>query len=171
MKQEIEVKFKLTKKDNIVKKLMMLGGKPKNSYVQTTYGFFSKDSIEKGIFPRIRIESGKPVLTVKVRPNKKSDYFERDEYSVVIDNEKAGIKVLKSMGFNRVRKFTKDRQEWKFPNVEVCLDNLYFGTFLEIEGQKKDIEEMIKSLRFEKKKRITKAYLKIEDDYKKGLLK
>ncbi len=167
MQKEIEVKFELVKADNVIKKLKNLGGKFINKYRQTTYGFFSQDSIERGIFPRIRVEDGKPVLTVKIKPKKKTKYFERKEYSIEISNEKDGVEVLKSLGFDRIRKFTKDRQDWDFPGIRVCLDKLYFGTFLEIEGQKKDIEIMIKKLGFEGRERITKAYLALEDDYKK----
>ena len=170
MKQEIEIKIKLTEEDNINEKLLKLGGKPGDFYTQTTYGFFSKDSIEKGIFPRIRIESGEPVLTIKVRPKKESNYFERKEYSITINDEKQGIEILKLLGFDRIREFTKKRQEWKFDNVEVCLDVLYFGTFLEIEGQKNDIEDMVKALGFENRQRIAKAYLAVEDDYKNRFL-
>jgi adenylate cyclase class 2 len=170
MQKEIEVKFKLTSKDNIIEKLVSLEGKFKKPYRQTTYGFFSEDSIEKGIFPRIRGESGKHVLTVKVRPKKKTKYFERKEYSVVIDNEKEGIKILKLLGFDRVRKFSKKRQEWSFSDIKVCVDNLYFGTFLEIEGKKKQIERMIKRLGFEKRERIIRGYLTLENDYKRGKL-
>jgi len=171
MQKEIEVKFKLNGKDNIIEKLVKFGGKFKKPYRQITYGFFSKDSIKKGVFPRIRVESGSHVLTVKVRPKKKTKYFERKEYSIIINNEREGIKILKSLGFNRVRKFSKKRQEWFFQNVKVCIDNLYFGTFLEIEGKKKQIESMVKKLGLEKRERITKAYLALEDDYKRSLKK
>jgi len=171
MQKEIEVKFKLNNNDNITKRLIKLGGKPKKLYCQTTYGFFSKDSVKRGIFPRIRVESGKHVLTVKIRPKNKTKYFERKEYSIIINDEKEGIKILKLLEFDRVRKFSKKRQEWSFPNIKICVDNLYFGTFLEIEGSKKRIENMIKKLNFEKRKRITKAYLALEDDYKRSLIK
>lgn len=166
MQKEIEVKFKINKGENITRKLLKLGGSLKSEYRQKTYGFFSNDSIEKGIFPRIRTESGKYVLTVKVRPKKKTSYFERREYSIEINDEKDGIEILRLLGFNKIRVFSKKRQEWMFPKVSICLDTLYFGKFLEIEGPKKDIEEMIKLLELEKRERITKAYLALEDDYK-----
>ena len=51
--------------------------------------------------------------------------------------------------------------------MEVVLDKLYFGTYIEIEGPKEEIEKMVKKLDFEKKERITKAYLGLEDDYLK----
>ena len=129
--------------------------------------FFSDNSIEKGIFPRIRDEHGKIVLTVKVRPQKKTNYFERKEYSVEILSVKEGIDIMKSMGYDQIRVFEKTREEWAFKGVEVVLDKLYFGAYIEIEGPKEKIEEMVKKLGFENKERITKAYLGLEDDYLK----
>ena len=133
MKKEIEIKLKIEKEDQIKKKLLKLGGIPKKPYEQKTYGFFSENSIKKGIFPRIRREQGAVVLTIKVKRRKKTNYFERKEYSVKLDNIKEGISVLKALGFTRIREFTKERQEWKFSKVKIALDKLYFGTFLEIE--------------------------------------
>lgn len=166
MKKEIEIKFKIEKRDQIEKKLLKLGGIPKKFYKQKTYCFFSENSREKGIFPRIRKEQGVAVLTVKVKSKKKTNYFERKEYSVKLDNIKEGISVLKALGFTKIGEFTKERQEWRFSKVEIMLDKLYFGTFLEIEGSKKNIENMVKLLGFRNKERIIKSYLRIEDDYK-----
>ena len=168
MKNEIEIKFKIEKADDVRTKLLDLGGVPKKPYKQTTYGFFSDNSIEKGIFPRIRDEHGKIVLTLKVRPKRKTEYFERKEYSVEISNIKDGIDIMKSLGYNQVRVFKKTREEWEFKNVEVVLDKLYFGAYIEIEGSKEEIEKMVKKLGFENRERITKAYLGLEDDYLKS---
>jgi adenylate cyclase class 2 len=174
MKKEIEIKFKLENKENINKKLEELGGQKKKPYTQTAYGFFSDDSVKKGIFPRIRIEAGIPILTVKVKNNKKkTNYFERNEYSLKISNFKTGIKILKILGFDKIRRFTKVRTQWVFRRrpIEVCVDKLYFGRFLELEASKKEIEKMIKSLGFQRRKRISKAYLAIEEEYKKAKIK
>ena len=168
MIKEIEVKFKIERKDNIRKKLFDLGGVPKKPYKQTTYGFFSNNSVKNGIFPRIRDEYGKIIFTIKVKPKKISKYFERKEYSVEISNAKQGIEIMKLLGFDKMRVFKKNREEWKFKNVEVVLDKLYFGTYIEIEGTKMKIEKMIKKLEFQHKERITKAYLALEDDYLKS---
>jgi predicted adenylyl cyclase CyaB len=167
MKKEIEVKFKIKDLDEIFAKLNKLNVKWKTPYFQTTYGFFSKDSMEKGIFPRIREEEGKTILTVKVKPKKKSRYFERKEYSVRLSDLKDGINVLKVLGFNKIRKFTKTRQKIEYKNLKLALDKLYFGNFLEIEGKKKDIKHLSKKLGYKEKDWITKAYLGLEDDYLK----
>lgn len=75
---------------------------------------------------------------------------------------------MKLLGFDKIRVFKKIREEWKFKDVDVVLDKLYFGTYIEIEGPKMKIEKMIKKLGFQNKKRITKAYLHLEDNYLKS---
>ncbi len=169
MKKEIEIKIKLDKKDKISEKLKVLGGRKTKDYSQTTYGFFSDNSREKGIFPRIRTEQGKTIFTVKVRKEENTGYFERDEYSFPISSVKKGIEMLSVLGFNKVRLFKKRRQEWflKGCKVNICVDDLYFGKFLEIEGEKEKIESMIKALGFEGRERITRTYLGLEDDWKR----
>ncbi len=167
MTNEIEIKFKIENNNDIRNKLLELDGIPQEPYKQTTYGFFANNSIEKGIFPRIRDEHGKIIFTVKVKAKKKTDYFERKEYSMEILNIDDGVEIMKSMGYDHVRIFEKTREEWKFKEVEVVLDKLYFGTYIEIEGQKMKIEKMVKKLGLENKERINKAYLGLEDDYLK----
>lgn len=167
MQKEIEIKIQLKNKENIAKKLKELGGKKEKSYTQTTYGFFSDDSIEKGIFPRIRQEDNSLVLTVKLRKDKKTKYFEREEYSIKIDNLKDAIKILQIFGYKKIRKFTKFREEWTFKRpVKINIDKLNFGRFIEIEGPKKEIEKMVNDLGFQNRERFTKAYLALKDDFK-----
>jgi len=170
MQKEIEVKFKIDEINDIKEQLINLGASFEESYEQTTYGFFSEDSIGKGIFPRIRDEKDDIVLTVKVKPKGESNYFERMEYSMKIQNAKDGEDVLRALGFNEVRVFQKVRQECEFLSTKIALDRLYFGDFIEIEGQKEDIENVISKLGLESKERITKAYLALEEDYKNGKL-
>ncbi|MDK2948880.1 MAG: adenylate cyclase, class 2 [Patescibacteria group bacterium] len=170
MEKEIEVKFKIDNFDDIKTKLINLGVSFGERYKQKTYGFFSNDSMEKGIFPRIRDEKDDIVLTVKVRPKEESNYFERTEYSMKIQSVKEGEDILKALGFNDVRVFEKTRQDGEVLNTKIALDKLYFGYFIEIEGEKEDIENVINELGLENKERITKAYLALEDDYRNGKL-
>ena len=170
MEKEIEVKFKIDEEDKIKEKLMNLGVSLCEPYKQTTYGFFSVDSIERGIFPRIRDEKNNIVLTVKVKPKKETNYFERMEYSMKIGNAKEGEDILRVLGFDDIRVFEKIRQEGELLNTKIVLDELYFGNFIEIEGEKEDIENVIIKLGLDNKERITKAYLALEDDYKNGRL-
>lgn len=108
-------------------------------------------------------------MTVKVKTKKQNNYFERNEYSVKIQSLKHGKAVLKALGFNKIKTFEKVRQETEFLNTKISLDKLYFGDFIEIEGEKKHIENVINILGLNSKERITKAYLALEEEYKKDI--
>lgn len=170
MIKETEIKLKIPPKG--VKKtrrlLYRLGGHPSKPYRQTTLGFFSRTSIKDGVFPRIRDENGKWILTVKVRPKKKTKFFERKEYSAEVKNVKEGIGLLMAFGFTEVKKFSKVREEWRLPKVKVALDKLYFGNFLEIEGEKQEIKNLSVLLGYEEKDWIAMAYLGLEENYQKA---
>lgn len=61
MQKKIEVKFKLNKLKDIKEKLINLGSYFEKPYKQTTYGFFSKTSIEKAYF--LELETKKERLS------------------------------------------------------------------------------------------------------------
>lgn len=133
---------------------------------QTTYGFFSENYVEKGIFPRIRDEKNDIVLTIKVKPKGETDYFERTEYSMKISSIDEGKDILRVLGFDDVRIFEKVRQECELLNTKITLDELYFGSFIEVGGEKENIENVIIKLRLDGKERIIKSYLALEEDFK-----
>jgi len=173
MNKEIEVKFKIKDKEKLLEKLRILGGEKKESVFQRTYGFFTDNysNIKEGMFPRVRVDdpgviNSSAVFTVKVKKEKKSRYFERDEYETEISNYKAVIDILKKFGFTNIHTFDKVREIWILPgsNLEILIDTLPFGIFIELEGEKENIEKTIERLEL-KGKRITRAYLGVYEDY------
>lgn len=103
---------------------------------------------------------------MKVKPKEDVEYFERMEYSTKINDMKEGEEVLRALGFNDVKMFEKIRQECSFMNTLITLDSLYFGDFIEIEGEKDDIENVIQKFGFKSEERIIRSYLALEEDYK-----
>jgi len=71
MQKEIEIKIQIKGQRKYSQKVKEIRRQKGKSYSQTTYGFFSNDSIERGIFPRIRQEDNSLVLTVKLRKDKR----------------------------------------------------------------------------------------------------
>lgn len=174
MKKEIEVKIEIPKDkiSNLIKRLFSdLKVKKMPVIEQKVYGFFTPDgsSIKNGIFPRIRIDNGISTLTVKLKKHSKSNYFEREEYTIEIDSFNNGSKILKALGYTRCEYFSKTRTPFFYKKgAELCLDFVPgLGHFLEIEASKKEIEKIIKLLKLEKEKRITKSYLGLIKEKKK----
>jgi len=175
MKKETEIKIELGTESFLrLKKILFdLGARQVSSFNERTYGFFTPDrkSIKEGIFPRIKVfnKNKEGILTVKIKKQKKTKYFQRNEFSLLISNVKNARDVLCTLGYSKERIFDKKREIWKFKkkDIEICLDKLPFGNYVEIEGKPKEIEKTIKKLKLERYKRITKAYLAVYDEWRK----
>jgi adenylate cyclase class 2 len=172
MTKEIEVKIRLTTEE--ARRLEgLFSGCPK--VFQRTYGYFTPDnkSIERGIFPRIREEENlttkerKTELTVKVKKGENKKLFERDEYTIAISDSKEADMILKALGFTKVIVFEKNRTTKSIGRALVCLDELPFGHFLEIEAAPEEIDKIAKDLGFEQKEKVNRAYLGLWEDYRR----
>jgi len=167
MNKETEVKIKINDKE-LQRIEVFLGLDDKIWNFERTYGFFTPDgeSIKKGIFPRIKTNSngnyGK--LCIKVKERKDVDYFERKEYEFASTKVEDYMSLMMLFGYTDIRIFDKLRKEKNFERTMVSLDKLPFGIYIEIEGDKKPIENVIKILGLENNERIVGAYLKLADD-------
>ncbi len=182
MKKEIEVKIRLENKKETQKRLLELGCSIKGLDFQRQYRI-RQESLElfnRGIFPRVRENNtGKGTFTIKVKTSKVDDsemaYFERDEYEVEISDGKELAKMLDLLGFSDQQIMEKYRQTWNVfdSNVDIIIDSLPFGDYLEIEGGKKEIEKMLKNLDLQEFPRETTAYWIVYENYckKNGLSK
>lgn len=161
MTEEIEIKINIDqKKAKEIENFFV----PRRWVFERTYGFFSPTSVEQGIFPRVKVRNGHCIAGVKIKKKKDDKYFEREEYEFFIE-EKTAISMWKALGFTKVRIFEKLRKIYTLiGNVEMCLDKLPFGIYIEIEGEKKEIERAIKRFGLENYPRMAKAYLKIADE-------
>jgi len=167
MNQEIEIKLKINKEelDRIERELSL---KNEIWHFERTYGFFTPngESVKNGIFPRIKSTgNNEGWLDIKVKDiGLKTDYFERKEYRIYALDIKNTIIMLGILGYSKMRIFEKFRKKIAYQKVEICLDRLPFGLFVEIEGEKGNIEKMINKLGLKNNERIAKAYLKIADE-------
>ncbi len=83
---------------------------------------------------RIRKISDKTILTYKQRIENDSDFKEQVEYETVVEKSEELEKIIESLGFEKNLIYEKRRQIWRFRAVEVVLDELPFGQYMEIEG-------------------------------------
>ena len=171
-KKEIEVKFRLADKRETQKRLMALGGEIVSLQFQrdTRAKQPPEATALQHVFPRVRIESHKETLTIKVKsatdPVKPDghgalrEFFERDEYEIGIDDSETMLRALAALGFTDQRTLEKYRQTWRVEGyeAEVVVDCLPFGDYIEIEGQKEVIESLVAALGLETVPRVTDAY-------------
>jgi adenylate cyclase class 2 len=173
---EIEVKIEIADLKSIRKKLIELGWELKEKQFQRTYRCWRPDrqNSKDGIFPRTRMTENlitgekKSRLTVKWKTKDKTDnFFVRNEVETDVADAKVCAKILSVLGMSYQRILEKKREAWTQGDWKtiITIDKLPFGTFMEIEGTKKKIEKLIKSLGLENNRRHAVAYWDVYTTY------
>lgn len=94
---------------------------------------------------RVRVESGKSYVTFK-GPVQPSLLKLREELETVVSDGPLLIRVLEELGFHVWFRYEKYREEFVLDDVVVAVDETPVGTFVEIEGGDRGIEDMAVAL-------------------------
>jgi len=173
MKKEIEIKFKIDKPGLIRKKLKNQEAKFLGKVFERTIKFDTKNNDLKKQGKFLRIRTGfENTLTFKRKIKPKDIKFkEREEIELEISDPRKMKKVLENLGFTKKWIMEKYREKWQLNKVEIVIDKLPFGNFIEIEGTKKAIQKTAKILGLNMEGKITATYWGLWEDYckKKGI--
>jgi adenylate cyclase, class 2 len=90
---------------------------------------------------RVRIESGKSYLTFK-GPVEPSIMKVREELETLVADGAVLLRILQELGFRAWFRYEKFREEFAIDDVIVAVDETPVGTFVELEGGARGIEEM-----------------------------
>lgn len=156
---EIELKFEL-KSDKIerIKKddrITIL----KECYQQTVM-FDNADQLMERTNGRIRLRQHGDKITVSYKKPLPSDgnYKKEIELETEVGNFDVMTDILKMMGYSPTTSYEKYTTHLKFKNsdAELEIQKYPFATFLEIEGEKEEIEKVAKELNLDIKNSLTK---------------
>jgi adenylate cyclase class 2 len=95
---------------------------------------------------RLRRAGERAILTYKERFVSESAIKHQREDETAIEDADALSAILEALGYKPVIIYEKRRETWTFVNVEVVIDELPFGFFVEIEGEENSILEAEQSL-------------------------
>lgn len=173
---EIEYKFEINDKNEIITLLNKIAKKSYDREYQSNIMYDNKDGLMQTTDGRIRLrylgESGSKVLTYK-KPLKSENGAKREiEYEINFsDNEEQIEKILNAMEFNITTSYERYRTEWILNYTHITLDEYPFANFLEIEGEQKNIEEVVKILNLNFKEALDKPADTLFQEWrkKKGL--
>lgn len=90
---------------------------------------------------RLRRAGGRAILTYKQRFAGTSAVRHNREEETVVEDAQALTAILEALGFTPALVYEKRRATWHVAGVEVALDELPFGLYLEIEGDEQAIAE------------------------------
>lgn len=160
---ETEVKFHLPSPGKIKKHIIDLGGRSQGKTFESNIRYDdSQGSLQaKGCLLRLRKDTAAR-LTYKKKPAKPvagvKAYL---EYEVVVEDFDTMDAILNQIGLRGVQRYEKIRETFLLANCTVCLDEMPFGSFIEIEGPAKDIARLAGRLGLAWEKRILANYLAI----------
>lgn len=148
MSIEIEKKYRLDKKllVELTAKLGMLGADFKHEVFEENYLHRGGVLDDRSAILRLRKVGSETVLTYKERLSYESDIKHRTEYETHVSEVDAMEKIIQCLGFKLSIVYEKHRKTFHFLDVEVVLDELPFGYYMEIEGDVHAIEEAERAL-------------------------
>ena len=143
MSLEIEKKYRLQSDDvaRIKASLAELGGEFVGREFETNTIFSGEALRAVAAIVRIRATDQRVILTYKRRMPSEFDVKTQIEHEVDISDAGAAASILAELGLTPWLLYEKYRDTWKFRSVEVVLDELPFGLFMEIEGSLTGIKE------------------------------
>jgi adenylate cyclase class 2 len=136
MPQEIEVKFALKDRNELVRKLHDIGG-------QRLYPETFEDNIvldrrgelrTKGSLLRVRKFGKYSIATYKGPMSIEGGVKSREEVQTGVESFERAIQLFDSLGYKPVFRYQKFREVWRIKDVEVVLDRTPIGDYFEIEG-------------------------------------
>ncbi len=143
MSVEIEKKYRLTKElyDEVLESLNDLGAEFIGEDFEENILFGNEYLKQKQALLRVRRIGEKTILTYKAATDENLSVKKRIEHETEVANFEAIEKIIEGLGFGNGMVYEKRRKTFKFKRVEVVLDELPFGLFMEIEGSMTGIAE------------------------------
>jgi adenylate cyclase class 2 len=148
MAQEIEVKFPLRERNELVRKLHEIGA-------QRLYPETFEDNIvldrrgelrTRGALLRVRKFGKYSIATYKGPMSIEGGVKSREEVQTGVESFELAIQLFDSLGFKPVFRYQKFREVWRLREVEVVLDRTPIGDYFEIEGPMETIRSVAAEL-------------------------
>ncbi|HEX9959828.1 MAG TPA: class IV adenylate cyclase [Pyrinomonadaceae bacterium] len=148
---EIEKKYRLDnqRRPKIIAKLKELGAEFMREDFEENYLHRGGLLDERSAVLRLRKIGDTVILTYKERIRNNDDIKHKIEYETEVADVDAIENIIEKLGYRLDVVYEKRRQTWHFDKVEVVMDVLPFGLYMEIEGSIEDIEEAEKLLGIE----------------------
>ena len=148
MNVEIEKKYHVSPKrlDEITQRLTEIGAVFEKEVFEVNYQHRGGEMDERGATLRLRKIGDFTVLTYKEKIKTESGAKRKIEYETSVSDVDAMEHIIERLGYKLTAVYEKRRKYWRFGPVEIVLDELPFGLYMEIEGTVDEIETTEKTL-------------------------
>lgn len=162
---EVEVKFFVPDLAAVRERLLELGAKMVRPRVfERNVRFDTEDEALLAEWKLLRLRQDTAVtLTFKGDPQEAvaSEARVREELEVVVSDFDTMALILTRLGFAPVQSYEKYREAFAWEEVEVVLDELPYGNFVELEGEDEALKTAVSQLGLNWEKRILSNYLSL----------
>lgn len=165
---ETEIKIQLFDLKTLVSNLIKVNATFLGKDFQRTVRMDTPDMDleKKGLFLRVRSGFGNTV-TLKVKNKEVKDFMQRDEYETEVKDLRVLSDIFSILGFSKQLILEKYRANFLYRGVKISIDELHFGTYVELEGDENKINNVAKELGLDMSDRINVTYWDLFEDYKK----
>jgi adenylate cyclase class 2 len=148
MSVEIEKKYHLSRKrvEEITHRLVALKATFVKEVFEVNYQHRGGEMDERGATLRLRKIGDFTVLTYKEKIKSESGAKQKIEFETTVSDVDAMENIIQRLGYRLSAIYEKRRKYWHLGDVEVVLDELPFGLYLELEGTVEGIERAQKLL-------------------------
>jgi len=167
---EVEVKFLTADLAGFRQRLLAAGAVLQGERVferNVVFDTPDKHLLHSGKLLRLRQDKAVRVtFKGEVAEASQSEAKVREELEINVSDFETTAVIFQRLGFNPVLVYEKYRETFSLDNVEVVLDEMPYGNFVEIEGEEAGIKTAVARLNLPWEKRITTNYLKLMVDLK-----
>ncbi len=168
---EIEVKFYLENAELVREKLLSAGATSNGRIFESNICFDDAHDGLKAKKSLLRLRKDQKVtLTHKSKPKTGETEFKvLRELEVEVSNFDMMLRILETLGYHRTLVYEKYRETLTIGETNICIDNMPFGDFIEIEGSKDDIRRLAQVLGMSWDRRIIDNYRSMFNAIREGL--
>ena len=166
---ETEKKYHLGAKrlEEITQKLVELGAKFVKEVFEVNYQHRGGEMDERGATLRLRKIGDFTMLTYKEKVKGDNSAKRKIEYETNVSDVDATENIIERLGYRLSAVYEKRRKYWQMGDVEVVLDELPFGLYMEIEGTEEAIEKAAKKLGLKEIEHEPRGYPRLTIKYGK----
>jgi adenylate cyclase, class 2 len=168
---ECEVKFFIAHPAGLRDRLRQAGALPTGSAFETNYRYEHADnpSLARQCLLRLRRDRRNRLTYKKPDPSGGRQFKTYDELEIEVSDFETTDLILEALGFRRAQIYEKRRETYALASLEICLDQLPFGHFIEIEGEAEMLPSVAARLGLAWPARILANYLQIFETIRDAL--
>jgi adenylate cyclase class 2 len=160
---EVEVKFLVPDMKDMRQRLIEAGAqqaKPRLHERNVRFDDAHQGLLRNGQLLRLRQDDGTRLTFKGMAPDAvQSEAKVREELEITVDDFEKAAAILQRLGYRPLQVYEKYRETFTLDRVEVVLDELPFGDFVELEGDEAQIRTVAQRLGLRWEQRILDNYL------------